>query len=350
MEKRFTSALWILTAFWGQVAVSGLDCSQALLTRDQQIEQLSQKYRAGESLVGEAHQYSEILRQPGVTVDTPLKELRELAGRLFEFARRGLAAQVGKYGAYDVNSRSEALGELERKWIHSDSVSYRLVLDHALRVSTILTPREKRKIREIDIKLNQNYISQFLGVFPNVLLLPTFSDSIGLTTFNRLLGEGIFPLGVVADPTEVDGEVFFPDKFFDHDIFHAIEMEYAYGNGYAPRLKELGVFYRELHPKLSSEKKLLLDFSLFYASHEQSLSIVDFLDDGQDVVKTIESFHRDNTETLMKQIKIDDFYGAWVPASYKESDHSVAEFITRSFNELSIFLEKFQSRLLPQGH
>ena len=70
-----------------------------------------------------------------------------------------------------------------------------------------------------DIHYKHNYYVTFHVSFPKAILLPTISE-IGITAMNRYFSQRIFPLGVVNQPTLVDGNLFHPDQFFDHDVTH----------------------------------------------------------------------------------------------------------------------------------
>lgn len=106
---------------------------------------------------------------------------------------------------------------------------------------------------------------RILKNFPDYVYLPTIKE-LGVMAFNHVDTQGIILIGLINKPVEVDGVLFYPEKFFHHDAVH-----YRYGT------KKLRSEEKEFHQnwfrkvqKLSPRQRERVELVYFLMSHETS--------------------------------------------------------------------------------
>ena len=119
-----------------------------------------------------------------------------------------------------------------------------------------------------------NQVTSLIDFFPEAILLPTISE-VGITAMNRYFSQRVFPLGLVNQPTFVDGNLLRPAQFFDHDISHTNTALNYYYTPISDIDKHFNInLYQEfMNLDLTPEQQEMINLVYFTISHEQSFAI-----------------------------------------------------------------------------
>ncbi len=127
--------------------------------------------------------------------------------------------------------------------------------------------------------------------FPDYVYLPTIKE-LGIMAFNHVDTHGIILIGLINRPVEVDGVLFYPEKFFHHDAVH-----YRYGT------KKIHQVEKEFYKQWSHQVKTLsptqrekVELVYFLMTHEERKPRpTQYSEDSyvtQEVLKSVKRFYK----------------------------------------------------------
>ena len=172
----------------------------------------------------------------------------------------------------------KALAEVEKEALEK-SQNKQVTYEWWLQWNTLLTDLVSdfeafHQYRINGIRYNHNYEPTFHTFFPEAILLPTIGD-IGIIAMNRYFSHRILPLGVVNQPALVDGNLFHPGLFFDHDISHARTalLHLHISPSVIDKHFNINLYQEFKKLDLTPEQQEMIDLVYFAIWHEQSFNI-----------------------------------------------------------------------------
>lgn len=119
------------------------------------------------------------------------------------------------------------------------------------------------------------HLRQLIKKFPEIIMVPSTEGDIPIHSFNEAILYHVIPLGIVSNGLYADGQFFYPDRFFRHDIGHAKNWFASYIDYQSNTLQ---LFIKYMLDTISHEKdirkKSQLDLMLFVMTHEDSLLFI----------------------------------------------------------------------------
>ena len=116
-----------------------------------------------------------------------------------------------------------------KKAISKKKVTYEWWIEFNFLLGDVLSYRS-----DIPSIIPESMMAGLFSQFPLQMAVPTTQGEIGIITFNRAHSEGIYPLGLISQPKEVESEVLDPIQFFRHDMYTLIEIYLAQPSGNIP--------------------------------------------------------------------------------------------------------------------
>ena len=181
-----------------------------------------------------------------------------------------LAFAKQKLGAMSQKQKTQ-LSNLEikaKQAILNETVTYEWWVDFNFQLSAVLT-------YESGLEINRPSIKKIISQFPLRMVIPTTEGEVGIITLNRAQSEGIYPLGLVNEPTKDGREILNPHSFMLHDLQHAFVQYFdlaikQYSNGHRLRHKKM----QALMENLSKENRKRAELIYFLSTHETELDIL----------------------------------------------------------------------------
>ena len=186
-----------------------------------------------------------------------------------DFAKEGLGAPIsGKQNKFLANLIKEA-----EKAILEEKVTYEWWLRFNYQISSLLSDTTDVFLS----RFNKDIISRF----PLQMAVPTTYGEVGIITLNRAQSEGIYPLGLINQPKEVDSQLHTPLEFINHDILHTelgLEVNsWRYSLGHRLKHKKM----LDLMENLPTEKRKSAELVYFSLTHEVSVELRDIFFENQ---------------------------------------------------------------------
>ena len=179
------------------------------------------------------------------------------------FAKEGL-------GTAPISRQKEiGLADLVReaqKAIVEERVTYEWWLKFNFQISALFSVSDH--LPGFYLKTSSPSQASFISRFPLEMAVPTIYGEIGIITLNRAQNEGIYPLGLISQAKEVDGELRSPYEFVKHDMAHAnigvVLLSWRYSLGHILKHKEM----LDLMDNSPIEKRKQAELVYFSLTHE----------------------------------------------------------------------------------
>ena len=147
----------------------------------------------------------------------------------------------------------------------NERVTYEWWVDFNIQLSTVLSSKSNPEIVPL---LEQ---AKIIPLFPLRMAVPTIQGELGIITLNRAQSEGIYPLGLINQPKQVEGKTLLPLGFMLHDILHTYHQLFKvdivrYSTGHRLRHKKILALMENLPP----EKRKRAELIYFLSTHETS--------------------------------------------------------------------------------
>ena len=190
-----------------------------------------------------------------------------------DFAKEGLGASISQQKEIGLAN----LVRTAKKAILEEKVTYEWWLQFNYQISALLSgEKESNRLLRRKDGLIMYHITRTLDQFPLQMAVPTIYGEIGIITFNRAQSEGIYPLGLISQPKEVDFIVSSPLKFIMHDMGHmersTSEVIQQYSTGHKLKHKKM----LELIENRPTEKRKQAELVYFALTHESDLTNILF--------------------------------------------------------------------------
>ena len=178
------------------------------------------------------------------------------------------------------NFRLEATSRLQNQ-----QVTYEWLILFSYRVSILSDAFTVRKFNPeipnaywktheatLDYLENHDVFDNFFNTlnFDKVLVLP-FTKDLGIYGMNRLIAQGIAPIGHIYKNLVVDGISYSPFTFWKHDLGHAINSGIK-----SPNFVAFAHQFLSAAELLPPEKRIQMEYLFFYFTHEAAVLNGDF--------------------------------------------------------------------------
>lgn len=113
-------------------------------------------------------------------------------------------------------------------------------------------------------------LQHLIKKFPDVIMIPSVMGDVPIRTFNRALIYNAIPLGIVINGINADGQFFYPDRFFRHELVHAENWFFLDDGAYKQNAVQLFIEYilNKINNETDKKQQSQLEFMLFVMTHE----------------------------------------------------------------------------------
>lgn len=188
---------------------------------------------------------------------------------------------------------------------------------------------------------NHTGLHRTISHFPGLILLPSTLGDFPISLMSDLLIFNALPLGLISTDIIADGQRYYPDRFYRHDITHA---EVWYHTNYCFCAKNtLAIFFEYMAEIINTEadnyKKSQLEFILFFIVHEVGFFIKSITDNCDSFDNYMES------QRFIYELATNDrYYGPLIKPhlrkEFPESDES-AKYIDEGIRMMRSIIAEF---------
>ena len=207
-----------------------------------------------------------------------------------------------------------------KKAISKKKVTYEWWIEFNVQLSDMLSYNFDSPSARMDFMV-EGLFSQF----PLRMAIPTTQGEIGIIAFNRAYSEGIYPLGLVNQPKEVDNVVHNPYQFFHHDIIH------TWSNIFGPTIGQYSLGHKLRH------KKMLALMENLPKEKRKQAELVYFISIHEDVKNQGHLLTRIPEEQITDYLA-EKFYGALVRGVFSEKMAGLG----KEYSDIEVVNEKIQ--------